>query len=183
MKPLLREELLETIYRVMGRASGNAPTVTRPASVEEPARAAAASPLRILVAEDNEFNARLLEQLLVRRGHRVKLAADGREARRLAKEGAFDLLLLDLHLPEVDGFQLVAALRERERTGAEHLPVIALTARSRSEDRQRCLVAGMDDFLSKPVRAAALWAAIDRVVTGQPLPGRSDPGRSDASLT
>src|SRR5215831_10757652 len=103
--------------------------------------------MHVLVAEDNEFNAQLLEQLLGRRGHRVRLANNGREALRLAKEGGFDLVLLDIHMPELDGFQVAGAVRERERTTGGHLPIIALTARSRQEDRERCLAAGMDDFL------------------------------------
>jgi CheY-like chemotaxis protein len=120
--------------------------------------------LRVLVAEDNDFNTLLLEQLLVRQGHRVRLAANGREALAVATEGGFDLLLLDVHMPELDGFQVVQALRELERTAGGHLPVIALTARSRKEDREHCLAAGMDDFLAKPFQAADLWAAVDRVV-------------------
>jgi CheY-like chemotaxis protein len=115
------------------------------------------------VAEDNEFNAQLFQQLLWRRGHRVRLANNGRDALRLATEVAFDLLLLDVHMPELDGFQVVHAVRERERTTGGHLPIIALTARSRKEDREQCLAAGMDDFLAKPIQAADLWAAIDRV--------------------
>jgi CheY-like chemotaxis protein len=76
----------------------------------------------------------------------------------------FDLLLLDIHMPELDGFQVVAAIRERERTAGGHLPVVALTARSRNEDREACLRAGMDEYLAKPFTAADLWAAIDRVL-------------------
>jgi CheY-like chemotaxis protein len=116
------------------------------------------------VAEDNEFSARLMEQLLARRGHRVRLATNGPEALALAEEGVFDLLLLDIHMPELDGFGVVGAIRERERAAGGHLPVIALTARSRKEDHERCLAAGMDDFLTKPVASAALFAAIDRLV-------------------
>src|ERR1700692_3254350 len=118
----------------------------------------------ILVAEDNELSAQVLEQALVRQGHRVRLASNGREVLTLAEQGGFDLLLLDIHMPELDGFQVVQAVRERERTAGGHLPVVALTARSRKEDRERCLAAGMDDFLAKPIQAADLWAAIDRVV-------------------
>jgi PAS domain S-box-containing protein len=122
------------------------------------------SSLHILVAEDNDFNSQVLEQLLVRRGHRVQLANDGRKALSLAQDSKFDLLLLDVHMPELDGFQVIEAIRERERSVGGHLPVVALTARSRKEDRDRCLAAGMDDFLSKPIQAPDLWAAIDRVV-------------------
>jgi CheY-like chemotaxis protein len=119
--------------------------------------------LHILVAEDNELSAQVLEQALVRQGHRVRLANSGREALALAEQGGFDLLLLDVHMPELDGFQVVRAIRERESTTGGHLPIIALTARSRREDRERCLAAGMDDFQTKPIRPADLAAAIDRV--------------------
>src|SRR5260370_27304779 len=149
----------------MSRTTATAPPAARPAWGPEPATAPvpAAAPLRILVAEDNEFNAQLLQQLLVRRGHRVRLANNGREALALALDGAFDLLLLDVHMPELDGFQVIQAIRERERSAGGHLPVVALTARSRNADRERRLAAGMDDFLPKPIQAANLWAAPDRV--------------------
>ena len=164
LKPVQQDELLETIYQVMSRARGDAPPAARPAPGRDtaPAPVPAATPLHILVAEDNELSAQVLEQQLIRRGCRVRLAGDGREALALAEAGGFDLLLLDVHMPELDGFQVVRAIRERERTTAGHLPVIALTARSRKEDRERCLAAGMDDFLTKPVRPADLWAAIDQ---------------------
>jgi two-component system, sensor histidine kinase and response regulator len=178
-KPIQQEELLETIYRVMSRPAGNGPTTVRPALSREPihAPAPAAPSLHILVAEDNEFSARLMNQLLARRGHRVRLANNGREALALAEEGVFDLLLLDIHMPELDGFGIIKAIRERERAARGHLPVIALTARSRKEDRERCLAAGMDDFLTKPVSSAALFAAIDRLVSAHRVspPYRADP--------
>src|SRR5205823_13216247 len=114
-----------------------------------------------------------------RQGHRVRLATNGREALSLAGEGAFDLLLLDVHMPELDGFEVVRAIRERERTVGGHLPVIALTARSRQEDRERCLAAGMDDFLAKPIQSANLWAAIERIAGTRPSPGRPEPSLLD----
>ena len=168
LKPVQPDELLETIYRVMNRARGDAPPAAEPAPARgpDPEAAPAIPPLHILVAEDNEFSARFLERLLTRPGHRVQVATNGREALALAEEKGVDLLLLDVHMPELDGFQVVQALRERERTAGGHLPIIALTARSRSEDRERCLAAGMDDFLTKPVRPAELLAAIDRLVRG-----------------
>jgi two-component system, sensor histidine kinase and response regulator len=121
-------------------------------------------PLHILVAEDDEFSAKLIEHLLARRGNTVRLASNGREALALAEEGAFDLLILDVQMPELDGFQVVQSLRERERSTGGHLPVIALTAHSRNEDRERCLAAGMDDFLTKPVPAVDLLATIQRTL-------------------
>jgi CheY-like chemotaxis protein len=180
LKPVQQDELLETIYQVMSRAWEDK-EARRQGDKERDSEPSAASwsppllpslssskPLHILVAEDNELNAQLLEQLLVRRGHRVRLATNGREALTLADEGAFDLLLLDVHMPELDGFQVVQAVRERERTTGGHLPVIALTARARKEDRERCLAAGMDDFLTKPIQAANLWAAMDRIMAARP---------------
>src|ERR1700692_3809205 len=109
----------------------------------------------ILVAEDNELSAQVLEQALVRQGHLVRLASNGRDVLTLAEQGGFDLLLLDVHMPELDGFQVVRAIRERELTAGGHLPIIALTARSRKEDRERCLAAGVDDFPAQPLRRGA----------------------------
>ncbi|WP_165230772.1 PAS domain S-box protein [Aquisphaera insulae] len=126
--------------------------------------ALARSSLRILVAEDDEFNSRYLDRLLTRRGHSVRQAGNGREALELALErpGEFDLMLLDVHMPELDGFHVIRAIREREAAAGGHLPVIGLTARSRREDRDLCLASGMDEYLSKPIRTDDLFRAIDR---------------------
>jgi two-component system sensor histidine kinase/response regulator len=173
LKPVQQDELLETINRVMSRSSewteDEGERIKQETVIESGPDSSfivhpSSFPLNILVAEDNEFNSQLLEQLLVRRGHRVRLANDGRKALSLAEEGDFELLILDVHMPELDGFQVIQAIRQRERSLGGHLPVIALTARSRNEDRERCLAAGMDEFLSKPIQAAALWDAINRVV-------------------
>ncbi len=182
LKPVQQDELLETIYHVMSRQKASGRVVrdewsnpTSPTTYEAPR----ATPLRILVAEDNPFNAQLLEQLLVRRGHRVRLASNGREALALTKAGNFDLLLLDMHMPELDGFQVARAVRAVEQAAGGHLPIIALTARARKEDREQCLAAGMDDFLAKPIQAADLWAATDRVVAAHPRANRREPGLLD----
>jgi len=122
--------------------------------------------LHILVAEDNDLNVAVLLEYLDRRGHHVEVARDGRAALELAgREGAaYDVLLLDLHMPEMDGFEVAQTIRERERGTPNHLPIIALTARSSQRDRERALAAGMDDFLSKPIQIEALWDAIDRAI-------------------
>jgi PAS domain S-box-containing protein len=188
LKPVQQDELLGAIHRVMSRVPSDEWPVTR----EEVAssslvtrHSSLVTGLRVLVAEDNEFNAQLLEQLLVRRGHRVRLATNGQEALTRAEKGGFDLLFLDVHMPVLDGFQVVQAVRERERAAGGHLPVIALTARARKEDREACLAAGMDDFLAKPIQAAHLWAAIDRVVTtrSQESGVRSQQSGASPSLT
>jgi len=167
LKPVQPDELLETIYRVMSRNGGALPAAGPVGEAEQPP-APVARPLRILAAEDNEFNAQLLERLLKRRGHEVRMATNGREALALAEQGGFDLLLLDIHMPELDGFQVVRAVRARERESGGHLPIIALTARARQEDRERCLTAGMDDFLAKPIQPDDLWATMDRAVGSRP---------------
>ena len=175
LKPVQQDELLETITRVISRPNGNGPSAVNP-QPKQGTPDVPATPLHILVAEDNEFNSQLLEQLLVRRGYSVRLANNGREALSLSEEGGFDLLLLDIHMPEMDGFQVIQAIRERERSTGGHLPVIALTARSRNEDRELCLAAGMDDFLAKPIQSADLWVSVDRVVGAHPPAVRPEPG-------
>jgi PAS domain S-box-containing protein len=170
LKPIQPDELLERIYQVMSRdvsgrvVSGEWSEIGNREATPLTTHHNPLTSLRVLVAEDDEFSARFMEQLLARAGHCVRLTTNGREALRLAEEGNFDLLLLDIHLPELDGFGVVGAIREREREAGGHVPIIALTARSRKEDRERCLAAGMDDFLTKPVAPAALLAAIDRLV-------------------
>ena len=173
LKPIEQEQLLETIVEVMSRADEKVKTVSRPFERGEKQRASS-RPLRILVAEDNEFNAELLKQLLGRRGHHVQIAKNGREALTAVQGEQFDLLLLDVHMPEMDGFQVAEKLREHERQSGGHLPVIALTARSRKEDREQCLAAGMDDFLAKPIQSPDLWTAIDRLVGKQRSESETD---------
>ncbi|HTN77553.1 MAG TPA: PAS domain S-box protein [Pirellulaceae bacterium] len=161
LKPVQPSELLDTITRVMSQPVGGAPAMDQMLAT---IHAAIASPLRILVAEDNEFNRLLLEQMLMQRGYHAQFVSNGREALAMATSDRYDLLVLDIHMPELDGFQVVQAIRARERITGDHLQVIAFTARSAKEDRERCLAAGMDDFLSKPVQAKNLWATIDRVL-------------------
>jgi two-component system, sensor histidine kinase and response regulator len=178
LKPLQKSELMETILWVMGHQGDpkqlpSSPAVVRPPSPE----GLVGVPLRILVAEDNEFNRDLLEHMLARQGLSATMVVDGRAALALLERDRFDLLLLDIHMPELDGFQVIGAIRQRERTAGGHLPVIALTARSRQEDRERCLRAGMDEYVTKPFKPDDLWAAIERVLRSRPhpKPPRLDP--------
>jgi two-component system, sensor histidine kinase and response regulator len=169
IKPIPQEELLKIIHRVLAKpeSSSRVDEATRQGTSDQEGGTSAGvprRPLKILVAEDNEFNQQVVEHFLGRRGHRVRFATDGHKTLAALKQGHFDLLLLDLHMPEMDGFQVVEAIRQRERETGQHLAVIALTARSMKGDRERCLAAGMDDYLSKPVTAHELFAAIDRVV-------------------
>ena len=193
LKPVQQDELLKTIYSIMSRAEddkatrrqgdkvkgdGETNTLSPPPLVS----VSSSPPLRILVAEDSEFNAQLMEKLLRKRGHIVRVVSNGREALLLASAADFDLLLLDVHMPELDGFQVIRAIREREENTGSHLPVIALTARSRKEDREDCLAAGMDEFLSKPIRSDDLWATIDRVLASVPSANRRVVGLLDPQV-
>jgi len=169
LKPVQQDELVATIDAVTRGAPDGCGAATEPS----PPAPRAERRLRILVAEDNELNAGLAHQLLTRAGHRVTIATNGAEALAALTATHYDLLLLDLHMPELDGFGVIEAIRERERTTGRRLHVIAVTARSRPEDRERCLAAGMDDFVPKPIAAAALWSAIARVAPPDLLSART----------
>jgi len=163
-KPLTPEDVRNTVasiveLRALARAAGGEDTGVEPLA---PRR------LRILVAEDNELNEVLMRRLLGKRGHDVSVVADGRAVLALLEVERFDVLLLDIHLPGMNGFAVIEQIRSRERGGSMRLHVIATTARSRHEDREACLAAGMDDFLSKPLAAGLLWRALDRVVVHDP---------------
>ncbi len=119
------------------------------------------APLRILLVEDNPVNQRVATRMLERMGHRVDLAANGRQALDALAAKAYDLVFSDIQMPEMDGYELAAALRATEPPG-RRLPIVAMTAHALSEDRERCLAAGMDDYISKPVRSEDLAAAIGR---------------------
>ena len=176
LKPVQQAELLETIWSVMS-SSANTPDTGDAADVTTGA-ARRSRALHVLVAEDNELNAKLLHELLGQRDHRVEFVGDGRTALDLAtRPGApYDVMLLDLHMPEMDGFEVVRAIRERERGTAKHLPIIAVTARSSTRDREKVFAAGMDAFLSKPIEVEELWRAIDGVRANAP-PAKHQPAR------
>lgn len=128
---------------------------------------------RVLVADDNSINRFLTRRLLERRGFEVTLAADGREALTAMDNQNFEIVLMDIQMPELDGVEATRRIREKEKDSARHLPVIALTAYALRGDRQRFIAAGMDDYVSKPISPNELFEAIDRV-----LPN-SESGSSD----
>ena len=119
--------------------------------------------LRILLAEDNRVNRFLAVRLLEKEGHQVATANNGRAALAALEQSRFDLALMDLQMPEMDGFEATARIRERERGSGMHLPIIALTANAMVGDEERCLQAGMDGYVSKPIDMARLLAEIQRV--------------------
>jgi CheY-like chemotaxis protein len=118
----------------------------------------------VLVAEDDADNQQVMRLMLERRGYRVCVADNGRLTLAALAEARFGLLLLDVRMPDMDGFRVVESLRRSERNspGASRLPVIAVTALAAMSDRERCMEAGVDDYISKPFRVAELYAAIDR---------------------
>jgi two-component system, sensor histidine kinase and response regulator len=186
MKPVQQEELLDNIYRALSQPAsvstfaepGSAAltaTADEPATEHQPPRH-----LNVLVAEDNKFNQLVIRRMLERRGHAVQTAQDGKQTLTALEQSAFDLLLLDVNMPEMDGFEVVKIIREREKATRTHLPVIALTALSGKRDRERCAEAGMDDYLAKPVRAAEVFATLERVMRAHPA---AEPEAASASAT
>jgi len=128
----------------------------------------------VLLAEDNAVNQRLAARLLEKCGHRVSLANNGREAVAAFVQQTFDLVLMDVQMPEMDGFEAAAAIREYERASAIRVPIIALTARAMPGDEERCLRAGMDAYVSKPIDSAVLDRTIERVKAAETGPGRGE---------
>jgi CheY-like chemotaxis protein len=120
-------------------------------------------PLRILLAEDNVINQKVARRLLERQGHQVVVACNGREALSSLERELFDLVLLDVQMPEMDGLETARIIRARERSGTGHMPLIAVTAHAMNGDKERCLEAGMDGYLTKPIQMGQLFAAIEQV--------------------
>jgi CheY-like chemotaxis protein len=143
----------------LGVADG-APAATRP----EAARAASVRPLRVLLAEDNAVNHLLAIRLLQKRGHEVVAVGDGRAALEAVRAQRFDVVLMDVSMPQMDGFEAARLLREGERGTGRRLPVIALTAHAMQGDRERCLEAGMDAYVTKPLHAPQLDRALEEVL-------------------
>ncbi len=164
IKPVRRAELCKSLCQALGGVSIGVPTEAlsqRAPTVTESHRS-----LHILVAEDNAVNQMLLKRLLEKRGHSVKIAANGRLALLAIEEHKFDLVFMDVQMPELDGLETVALLRERESTIGSRLTVIALTAHAMTGDRERCLAAGMDGYLTKPLDPRLLDELLQSVEVG-----------------
>jgi CheY-like chemotaxis protein len=116
------------------------------------------------VAEDNIVNQRLVTRLLEKRGHQVTLAATGQQAVDRWSEQPFDAVLMDVQMPDMDGLQATGVIREREKGTGRHTPIIALTAHAMKGDRERCLGAGMDNYITKPINSAELMAVLQSAV-------------------
>jgi PAS domain S-box-containing protein len=167
VKPVKQRELLDAILMVLGHLpEQKAPVITRHTIREARRR------LNILVAEDNVVNQKLALKMLEKRGHRAVVASNGRQAIEKLKGEHFDLILMDVQMPEMDGISATREIRnlrlEAQNSKGQiwSIPIIAMTARAMKGDREACLAAGMDDYVSKPIKAEELFAVIDRVANG-----------------
>jgi CheY-like chemotaxis protein len=163
-KPVRRGELR---CAIAGSFTRGRPAAPLPLSSPEEVRGAvvagdATGKMAILLAEDNIVNQRVALRILQKAGHSVEVVANGLEALKALDRTAFDLILMDVQMPEMGGLEATAAIREKEKDGRWHIPIIAMTAHAMSGDRERCLAAGMDDYISKPIRAASLLALIEQ---------------------
>jgi PAS domain S-box-containing protein len=159
MKPVKQSELYDTIRRSLGAAQERQekrPAASSPTAVH---------PLRVLLAEDNAVNQKLVVRLLEKQGHQVVVAENGYQALACLQQQAFDLILMDVQMPEMGGFEATAAIRNEEKTTGRRVPIIAMTAHAMKGDRERCLEAGMDGYVSKPVQVRELYEAIGQVVS------------------
>jgi len=137
-----------------------APTKEQTQTRSETTAAKPSRKLRVLVADDNLVNLRLAGSLLAKQGHSAVTVSSGREALAALEQQSFDLALMDVQMPDMDGFETTKAIRTQERTSHKHLPIVAMTAHAMIGDRERCLAAGMDSYVTKPVDAAKLFTAI-----------------------
>jgi CheY-like chemotaxis protein/HPt (histidine-containing phosphotransfer) domain-containing protein len=163
MKPIKQSELYDAISEALG-------IVPRKAEPDEAAAALPTTrPLRILLAEDSVVNQRLAVGLLERHGHRVTIASTGQEALDFADQDNFDVILMDVQMPLLDGLEATRLIRQRETKTGRHVPIIAMTAHALKGDRERCLAVGMDEYVAKPVRERQLLTAL-RTVLGDEVP-------------
>ena len=163
IKPVKQSELFDAIVRGLG--------VT--ATEDEPSRretreANHFGTLRILLAEDNLINQKLALGVLGTQGHEVTVVANGREAVQAVSEAEFDMVLMDVQMPEMDGLEATKAIREAEQSTGRRVPVVAMTAHAMAGDREMCLNAGMDSYVSKPIRISKLMEAFESVLKDAP---------------
>ena len=130
--------------------------------------------MTILLAEDNAVNQRVATAMLTKRGHEVDVVGNGVDAVKAVKSRAYDLVLMDIQMPELDGLEATRQIRAWERRHGGHVPIVAMTAHAMKGDREKCLRAGMDEYLSKPVRGPQLFEMIQRVVTHRGRPGATE---------
>jgi PAS domain S-box-containing protein len=156
-KPIKQAELCRAILVALGTP------VPRPARTPATPSLPSTRSLRVLLTEDNPVNQKLAVRLLEKRGHSIHVVANGKEALQALEQQPFDLVLMDVQMPEMDGFETTEIIRQRERDSGRHVPILAMTAYAMKGDREKCLAAGMDDYVCKPIQPRELWEAIDRL--------------------
>jgi len=180
LKPVVQSELLDAVLQVLGDQDSAAVSRAPTAAAMVASRAAT-----VLLVEDGEINRHVAIGLLKAWGHHVSVAVNGKEALAAAEQQPFDLILMDVQMPEMDGYEATACIREHEAALGQHTPIIAMTAAAMTGDRERCLEAGMDEYVAKPVDADQLFDVIERVLSGitanaaarpTPLPLPTDDG-------
>jgi signal transduction histidine kinase/CheY-like chemotaxis protein len=163
MKPIRQTELLDAICKVLNRVPKTqiSRLVTRHSLQEDKHRA------RVLLAEDNAVNQTLAVRLLEKRGYWVKVAGNGLAALEAMEKDQFDVVLMDIQMPGMDGFEATVAIRAKEKLTGGHVPIIAMTAHALKGDQERCLSAGMDGYVSKPIRTSELFSAIESLLANK----------------
>ncbi len=175
-KPIAMGDLRDALLSVLGGGERAAREVVTRHTLRERRRV-----LRILVAEDQGVNRKVAVHMLQKQGHEVHAVADGREALAAVAQVDFDVVLMDVQMPEMDGLEATRAIRALERGTAARLPIIALTAHAMKGDQERCIEAGMDDYVSKPLSPARLFEAIERVTSGARGTAAGAPPREDGA--
>ncbi len=182
LKPVRQSELREAIIRVLSsRDSKESALMVTRSSLREPSESR--KTLKVLLAEDNLVNQRLAARLLEKRNHSVTVVSNGKEALAALDAEAYDLVLMDIQMPEMDGFEATAILRRREKATGKHQQVIAMTALAMNGDKERCFAAGMDGYLSKPIRQQELDEALDSLIEPEEnlsAPSNPSPTPSDS---
>jgi CheY-like chemotaxis protein len=161
-KPVRQSVLLDAILAVFARSVPQIHSTSRPALLTSQPTVGTERPLRVLVAEDNAVNQVVVTRMLQKRSHAVVVAANGREALAALARESFDVVLMDMQMPEMGGREATAAIRQTERSNGGHLPIIAVTASAMKGDREECLAAGMDDYISKPIQFDGLIEKVER---------------------
>ena len=159
-KPVRQSELMDAILTALGT---RAKTEAKPALVTRHSLRESQNRLRVLLAEDNAVNQLVALRLLERFGHTVTVAANGKKALEAWEKGGFDAILMDVQMPEMNGWETTQAIREKERSTGGRIPIIAMTAHAMKGDDERCFAAGMDDYLTKPIRTEELMTVLEKV--------------------